>query len=69
MFFKEVCTKKKKQLKELKAKLASSTSSYKELLTKFEVFANLNVELTSKIEKLETSANTSTKASKINLTF
>lgn len=64
MFFEEVCTKQKKQLKELKSKLASSISSYKELVGKFKVFADLNGELTSKIIKLETSANTTTKTPK-----
>ena len=54
-----------KEKEELKTKLASSTSNYKELVGKFEVFfANLNVELTSKLEKLEASANTPTKARK-----
>lgn len=54
-----------KEKEELKTKLASSTSNYKELVGKFEVFfANLNVELTSKLEKLEASANTPTKAPK-----
>jgi hypothetical protein len=64
MFFEEVCTKQKKQLKELKSKLASSTSTYIELVAKFEVFTDLNVELTSKINKLGSSANIAPEAPK-----
>jgi hypothetical protein len=49
-FFKDVCTKQKAQLKTLKNKLISSQNDYKCLLEKFEKFANLNCELTTKIE-------------------
>jgi FtsZ-binding cell division protein ZapB len=55
-FFQDVCTKQKAQLKTLKSKLISSQSDYKWLLEKFETFANLNCELSTKIEQLETSA-------------
>jgi septal ring factor EnvC (AmiA/AmiB activator) len=63
MFLQEICTKQEKQLKELKSKLASLTSSYKELVGKIKVFANLNIELPSKISELEASANTTPEAS------
>jgi septal ring factor EnvC (AmiA/AmiB activator) len=63
MFLQEICTKQEKQLKELKSKLASLTSSYKELVGKIKVFANLNIELPSKISELEASANTALEAS------
>jgi septal ring factor EnvC (AmiA/AmiB activator) len=63
MFLQEICTKQEKQLKELKSKLASLTSSYKELVGKIKVFANLNIELPSKIGELEASANTALEAS------
>ena len=55
-FFQDVCTKQKAQLKTLKNKLISSQNDYKCLLEKFETFANLNCELSTKIEQLETSA-------------
>jgi hypothetical protein len=54
--FQDVCTKQKAQLKILKSKLISSQNDYKCLLEKFETFANLNCELSTKIEPLETSA-------------
>jgi hypothetical protein len=47
---------KKTQLKTLKSKLISSQKDYKSLLEKFEAFANLNYELSTKIEQLESSA-------------
>jgi FtsZ-binding cell division protein ZapB len=47
---------KKAQLKTLKNKLISSQNDYKGLLEKFETFANLNCELSTKIEQLESSA-------------
>jgi hypothetical protein len=53
-FFQDVCTKQKAQLKTLKNKLISSQNYYKCLLEKFETFANLNCELSTKIEHLET---------------
>jgi FtsZ-binding cell division protein ZapB len=40
----------------LKNKLISSQNDYKGLLEKFEAFANLNCELSTKIEQLESSA-------------
>jgi hypothetical protein len=47
----------------LKNKLISSQNDYKGLLEKFEAFANLNCELSTKIEQLESSAtSTATKA-------
>jgi hypothetical protein len=55
-FFQDVCTKQKAQLKTLKNKLISSQNDYKSLLEKFEVFANLNCELSTKIEQLGSSA-------------
>jgi FtsZ-binding cell division protein ZapB len=55
-FFQDVCTKQNAQLKTLKSKLISSQNDYKCLLEKFETFANLNCELSTKIEQLETSA-------------
>jgi chromosome segregation ATPase len=55
-FVQDVCTKQKAQLKTLKNKLISSQNDYKGLLEKFETFANLNCELSTKIELLESSA-------------
>jgi hypothetical protein len=55
-FFQDVCTKQKVQLKTLKNKLISSQNDYKGLLEKFETFANLNSEMSTKIELLESSA-------------
>jgi hypothetical protein len=55
-FFQDVCTKQKAQLKTLKNKLIISQNYYKGLLEKFEAFANLNCELSTKIEQLESSA-------------
>jgi hypothetical protein len=40
----------------LKNKLINSQNDYKCLLEKFETFANLNCELTTKIEQLESNA-------------
>jgi hypothetical protein len=59
-FLQEVCTKQKAQLKTLKNKLISSQNDYKGLLEKFETFANLNSELSTKIELLESSAPSTT---------
>jgi len=42
----------------LKEKVDSSQQAYNVLLEQYETFANLNVELSSKIEQLEASANT-----------
>jgi FtsZ-binding cell division protein ZapB len=60
-FFEDVCTKQKDQLKTLKNKLISSQNDYTCLLEKFETFANLNLncELTTKIEQLESNAPSS----------
>jgi chromosome segregation ATPase len=55
-FFQDVCTKQKAQLKTLKNKLISSQTDYKGLLENFEAFANLNCELSTKIEQWESSA-------------
>jgi FtsZ-binding cell division protein ZapB len=44
----------------LKNKLISSQNDYKCLLEKFETFANLNFELTTKIEQLGSNAPSST---------
>jgi hypothetical protein len=55
-FFQDVCTKQKAQLKTLKNKLISSQNDYKGLLENFETFANLNCELSTKTEQLESSA-------------
>jgi hypothetical protein len=55
-FFQDVCTKQKARLKTLKNKLISSQNDYKGLLEKFEGFTNLNCELSTKIEQLESSA-------------
>jgi FtsZ-binding cell division protein ZapB len=51
-----VCKSAKAQLKTLKNKLISSQNDYKGLLEKIETFANLNCELSTKIEQLESSA-------------
>jgi hypothetical protein len=55
-FFEDVYTKQKGQLKTLKNKLISSQNYYKCFLENFEIFANLNCELTTKIEDLESNA-------------
>jgi chromosome segregation ATPase len=49
--------RKKAQLKTLKNKLIGSQNDYKGLLENFETFANLNCELSTKIEQLESSAS------------
>jgi hypothetical protein len=54
-FFQDVCTKQKAQLKTLKNKLISSQNYYKGLLEKIETFANLNCELSTKIDQLHSS--------------
>jgi hypothetical protein len=59
IFFWDVCTKQKAQLKTLKNKLISSQNEYKGLLEKIETFVNLNCELSTKIEQLESSAPSS----------
>ena len=42
----------------MKEKLDSSQQTYATLLEQYETFANLNMELSTKIEQLEASANT-----------
>jgi hypothetical protein len=59
-FFEDVCTEQKAQLKTLKNKLFNSQNDYKCLLEKFETFANLNCELITKVEQLESKAPSST---------
>jgi predicted nuclease with TOPRIM domain len=59
-FFQDACTKQKAQLKTFKNKLISFQNDYKGLLEKFEAFANLNCELSAKIEQLESSATSTT---------
>ena len=54
----KVCTSQQKKLKNLKEKLDSSQEAYKTLLEQYENFVNLNVQLSTKIEQLEASANT-----------
>ena len=54
----KVCTSQQKKLKSLKEELGSSQEAYKNLLEQYENFANLNVELSTKIEQLEASATT-----------
>jgi hypothetical protein len=58
-FFEDVFTKQKAQPKTLKNMLISSQNDYKCLLEKFETTANLNCELTTKIEQLESNAPSS----------
>jgi hypothetical protein len=59
-FFQDVCTKEKAQLKTLNNKLISFQNDYKCLLEKFETFANLNCEMSTKIEQLESNVASST---------
>ena len=56
--FAKVCTSQQKNLEKLKEKLDSSHQAYATLLEQYKTFANLNMELCTKIEQLETSANT-----------
>ena len=42
----------------MQEKLDSSQKAYKTLLQQYETFANLNIELSTKIEQLEASATT-----------
>ena len=56
--FAKVCTSQQKKLEKLKEKLDSSQQAYATLLEQYETFANINMELSTKIEQLETSANT-----------
>jgi FtsZ-binding cell division protein ZapB len=50
-------TSQQKKLEKLKEKLDISQQAYATLLEQYETFANLNVELSTKIEQLEASAN------------
>ena len=52
----KACTSQQKKLKMLQKKLDSSQEAYKTLLEQYETFANLNIELSTKIEQLEASA-------------
>ena len=52
----KTCTSQQKKLEKLKEKLDSSQEAYKTLLEQYENFANLNIELSTKIERLEASA-------------
>ena len=54
----KVCTSQQKKLKNLKEELGSSQEAYKNLFEQYENFTNLNVELSTKLEKLEASATT-----------
>ena len=54
--FAKVCTSQQKKLEKLKEKLDSSQEAYKTLLEQYENFANLNVELSTKIEHLKANA-------------
>ena len=56
--FAKVFTSQQKKLRKIKEKLDSSQETYKTLLEKYENFANLNVELSTKIEQLVASATT-----------
>ena len=56
--FIKVCTSQQKKFEKLKEKLDSSQQAYATLLEQYEIFANLNMELSTKIEQLETSAST-----------
>ena len=56
----KACTSQQKKLKMLQKKLDSSQEAYKTLLEQYEIFANLNIELCTKIEQLEASATTNT---------
>ena len=54
----KICTSQQKKLEKLKEKLNISQEAYKTLLEQYENFANLNVELSTKIEQLKASATT-----------
>ena len=54
----KVCTSQQKKLEKLKEKLDCSQQAYATLLEQYKTFINLNMELSNKIEQLETSANT-----------
>ena len=52
----KVCTSQQKKLEKLKEKLDNSQEAYKTLLEQYEIFGNLIIELSTKIEQLEASA-------------
>ena len=54
----KICTSQQKKLTLLQEKVDSSKVAYNTLLEQYETFANLNVELSTKIEQLEASAIT-----------
>ena len=54
----KVCTSQQKKLRKIKEKLDSSQEAYKTLIEQYKNFANLNVELSTKIEQLKASATT-----------
>ena len=56
--FAKVCTSQQKKLEKLKEKLDRSQHAYVILLEQYETFTNFNMELSTKIEQLETSATT-----------
>ena len=56
--FAKLCTSQQKKIKDLKAKVDRSQQAYNVLLEQYETYANLNMELSTKIEQLEASANT-----------
>lgn len=53
----KICTSQQRKLTLLQEKVDSSQVAYNTLLEQYETFANLNVELSTKIEQLEASAN------------
>jgi hypothetical protein len=53
----KICTSQQKKLKVLKEKVRQLSTSYVALLEQYETFANLNVDLSTKIEQLEASTN------------
>ena len=54
----KACTSQQNKLKILQEKLDSSQEAYKTLFEQYETFANLNIELSTKIEQLEAIATT-----------
>ena len=55
--FAKVYSSQQKKLEKLKEKLDCSQQAHATLLEQYTTFANLNLELSTKIEQLETSAN------------
>ena len=54
----KVCTSQQRKLGKIKERLDSLQEAYKTLLEQYENFANLNVQLSTKIEQFEASATT-----------